>query len=179
MDVIHCFYYKLEDIMRIIAALATVVFITGAAYAQAPAAGGQQQPPPQGGPGMQGHMPGGMRMGMHGDFAVASIEKQLNMTDDQKKHFTQILADIDDYRKKAFQNNDGQLERFFTQFQAEKMSADSLKQISKDVQKIYKEAAEFIEKKFIEFHDMLTHEQRKNATKQVSQFIKSHFFGGM
>jgi len=170
--------------MKFITALFVSIFITGLAYAQAPAGSDQQQPsqqqqPPQGGPGMQGHMPPNMRMGMHADFAVGGIEKQLNMTDNQKKQFTQILADIDDYRKKTFQNNNGQLDRFFAQFQTEKMNADTLKQISKEMQKVYKETAEFMEKKVVEFHDMLTPEQRKSATQQVLMFIKSRFFRGM
>ncbi|HET7153236.1 MAG TPA: Spy/CpxP family protein refolding chaperone [Candidatus Kapabacteria bacterium] len=175
--------------MKIITVVTAFVCITGMALAQAPQGGQTGAPPPssqpslQGGQGMQGHLPAGgdmrMRMAMHGDFALGGIEKQLNMTDDQKKQFTQILADVDTFRRKTFQDNAGNLDRFFTQFKADKMNADTLKQVSNDMEKVYKETAEFVEKKLTEFHDMLTPEQRKNITQQVTMFIKSRFFHGM
>lgn len=179
--------------MKIVTAIAASILLTGLAVAQTPQGeqpqSGQHtpqgmQPNQQGGQGMQGmgHMPPGdmrMRMGMHGDFALMGIERELKMTDGQKKQFTQILAEVDSFRNKTQLENSGNLDRFFTQFKADKMSPDSLKQISKDMEKVYKQTADFGEKKLIEFHDMLTPDQRKNLTKQVSLFIKSRFFRGM
>ncbi len=100
------------------------------------------------------------------------VSTTLNLSDEQKNQFRQILMEIAKYRKKNIQSHANDYDNFSEMFKADKIDSVALKAMANIRDSEHVKMADYTREKMIEFHDILTPDQRKSAVENLSDYFK-------
>jgi len=121
---------------------------------------------------------GSQQKGGRGAIFLKKVTEALNLNVEQQQHLKKIISDVAEFRKQNMQSHKDDIEKFKEQFKSDKMDAEAMKTDAAARQGEREQMADFMRSKLIEFHDMLTPEQRSTAVEKFSGLIEGHFMGG-
>jgi len=115
--------------------------------------------------------------GPHG-FIIEKISENLNLTPDQKAQVERISGQIKEKMDLKKQTREGMLDEFANEFKKDNIDRNKLKELSGKKDQEMEEMKQFMMDKIIEFHDILTPEQRDKAMVSMKE-MKDKFHDKM
>ena len=100
------------------------------------------------------------------------VSTTLNLTDEQKNHFKQILIEIAMYHRQSMQSHQKDFAKFKEMFKGDTLDAGALKTMADARADDREKMEDFTRKRLIEFHDLLTPAQRTTAVEKLSDYFE-------
>jgi len=115
--------------------------------------------------------------GPHG-FIIEKISENLNLTPEQKAHVEKISDQIKQKMEAKKSTRENMLDEFANEFKKDNMDRNKLKELSVKKDQEKQEMKDFMMDKIIEFHDLLTPDQRNKAVETMKE-MKGKFHDKM
>lgn len=115
-----------------------------------------------------------------GGFMLGMIVEKLNLTNDQKAQVEKIKDEIKAKMETKKDDRESMMQDFANEFLKDNMDKNRLQELDQKREQEMKENKDFMMDKMIEFHNLLTPEQRQKAVetmKEMKEKFKDH--GGM
>lgn len=110
-------------------------------------------------------------------FIIEHLVKNLNLTEVQKAQVERIRDQIKEKMEANKPDRKNDMDDFANEFRKDKMDKNTLKEIHQKNEKKHEEMKEFMLDKLIEFHDILTPDQRNKAIENMKD-MKMKFHEG-
>jgi len=115
--------------------------------------------------------------GPHG-FIIEKISENLSLTTEQKAQVQRISDQIKERMGTKKSTHENMLEEFANEFKKDNIDRNKMKELSEKKDQEMQEMKIFIMDKIIEFHDLLTPEQRNKAVENMKE-MKGKFHDKM
>ncbi len=102
-------------------------------------------------------------------FIFGRLTENLNLTDNQKAQLDKIKGEIKEKMESKKSDRDGIMDEFANEFKKDNLDKNQLLELSKKKDQNAGEMKEFIMDKIVEFHNMLTPEQRTKAVENMKE----------
>lgn len=106
--------------------------------------------------------------GPHG-FIIDQLLKDLNLSESQKTQVEKIKEQIHERMEMKKQDTENSMDEFADEFRKDNIDKDKLIELGNKRSRDEKEMKEFMLNKLIEFHDLLTPEQRSKAADNLKR----------
>lgn len=110
------------------------------------------------------------------DFLIGHLIDKLNLTDQQKTQVENLKAQIKDKRESSKPNRESMMEEFANEFKKDNIDRNKLLELSTRRETEAQEMKDFMIDKLIEFHNILTPDQRIKAVATMKE-MKDKFHG--
>lgn len=110
-------------------------------------------------------------------FMIEKISEKLNLSADQKAQVERISSEIKEKMKPTREPRENLEDEFADEFKKDNMDRNKLKELAEKREMNMKEKKDFMMDKIIEFHDLLTPEQRIKAVDSMKE-MKEKFHDG-
>lgn len=107
-------------------------------------------------------------------FIFGRLTENLNLNENQKAQLEQIRAQIREKMESKKTDRDGMMDEFANEFKKDNLDKSKLLELSKKKEQDKEEMKSFMMDKIIEFHNILTPEQRNKAVENMKE-MKNKF----
>ena len=111
-------------------------------------------------------------------FIMGMISEKLDLNSDQKARVERIKDQIKERMEAKKDSREGMMDEFANEFKKDNMDKNKLKELDQKREQNMQEMKEFMMDKMIEFHDILTPEQRIKAVDAMKE-MKGKFHDRM
>ncbi|MDZ4710861.1 MAG: Spy/CpxP family protein refolding chaperone [bacterium] len=109
-----------------------------------------------------------------GGFIIERLTENLNLTESQKAQVERIREQIKQKMETNKPDHENDAEAFAGEFKKDKLDINKLKEFAQKKEQKHDEMKEFMMEKIVEFHDILTPDQRNQAVENMKD-MKNKF----
>ncbi|MEO8447197.1 MAG: Spy/CpxP family protein refolding chaperone [bacterium] len=113
-----------------------------------------------------------------GGFIIERLTENLNLTESQKAQVERIREQIKQKMEANKPDHENDADAFAGEFKKDKLDINKLKEFDQEREKKHNEMKEFMMEKIVEFHDILTPDQRNQAVENMKD-MKNKFHDRM
>ena len=115
--------------------------------------------------------------GPHG-FIIERLTENLNLTENQKVQVEKLKAQVKEKMESNKPDRENGMEELANEFKKDQLDKSKLMEFANKKHARMKETKEFMMDRLVEFHSILTHEQRSKVVENISD-MKHKFHDGM